>query len=167
MKKKIIIAGFAGIGKTELAKKYRNVVDLDSSDYAYDNSMVQHLSLERRKGEVRPSNPNWPDNYIEAIKAATSKYDIVLVWDREDIIKEYLANNINFSLFYPDKSDLNNYVLRYRNRGNSENYIEMKLKQYNERMLFFNKLIVPKTILKDNETLEDYLIRNGYPLSKL
>ncbi len=87
--------------------------------------------------------------------------------DREDIIKEYLANNINFSLFYPDKSDLNNYVLRYRNRGNSENYIEMKLKQYNERMLFFNKLNVPKTILKDNETLEDYLIRNGYPLSKL
>lgn len=164
MKNGLVIAGFSGIGKTELAKKYNNVIDLDSADYAYDNSALLHLPLEARKGKKRPSNPMWPDNYISVIKESLVKYDLVLVWDREDIIEEYFNNGINFVLCFPDKSDLDNYISRYRKRGNSEEYIKMKLEQYDFKMPFFERLNVDKIILKDNETLEDYLVRNNYKL---
>ena len=34
-KKPLIISGFGGVGKTTLAKKYKNVIDLESSNYQY------------------------------------------------------------------------------------------------------------------------------------
>lgn len=164
MSKGMVIAGFSGIGKTELAKKYKNVIDLDAAEYVYDNSCVAHLSLERRKGEERPTNVDWPDNYIEEIRQCILKYDLILVWDREDIINEYFKNNIDFIVCYPSKKDLPHYIERYRKRGNSEKYIKMKIKQYEKRTIFFNNLDNEQIILVNNETLEDYLIRNNYEL---
>lgn len=34
--KAVIISGFGGVGKTTLAKKYKNVIDLESSPFKYD-----------------------------------------------------------------------------------------------------------------------------------
>ncbi len=41
-------------GKTTLAKKYTDVVDLEMSDIKYDNSSVRHLTKEERKSTKRP-----------------------------------------------------------------------------------------------------------------
>ena len=60
MKKPIIIAGFAGIGKTTLAKKYKNVIDLESSLYKYDNIGLEGIPVEQRKGTIRNPNKDWP-----------------------------------------------------------------------------------------------------------
>lgn len=166
IRKGIIIAGFSGIGKTTLAKKYKNVIDLDASEYAYDETDILDVDIEKRKGEYRKPNSNWPYNYIEAIKKAVDDYDIVLVWDREDIIKEYLKNKLDFMICYPSKNDLENYVQRYKNRGNSDKYIKMKLNQYNDRIKLYNTLNVQKIILNNNETLEDWLIKNNYILKE-
>lgn len=89
MRKKIVFVDFSNIGKTELDKKYSNVIDLDSAKYDYDNTSVQHLSLEKSKGHARPTNVKWPNNYISAIKKVILNYDIVLVEVFEDIIIEY------------------------------------------------------------------------------
>lgn len=164
MKKGIIIAGFSGIGKTTLSHKYTNIIDLDSAEFVYDDSDILHVPFEKRKGENRKPNPYWPQNYINAIKKAILEYDIVLVWDRQDIINEYLNNNFEFILCYPSKEDLTNYIQRFKNRGNSEKYIKMKLSQYDEKMIFFETLNVPKIILSNNKTLEDYLKENNFKL---
>ena len=164
MGKGIIIAGFSGIGKTFLGNKYKNVLDLDSAKFVYDDSEILHIPFEQRKGEPRKPNSNWPQNYIDTIKEATIKYDIVLVWDRQDIIKEYIKNDIEFTLCYPEKGDLEKYIERFRNRGNTEKYIKMKIKQYDEKMDMFKNLNVPKVILKNNKTLEEYLIEKEYKL---
>ena len=76
----IIISGFGGVGKTELAKKYKNVIDLESSPYKYNYSGIDKLDFEQIKGkEGRKLNSNYPENYIKAIKQAVQKYDIVCV----------------------------------------------------------------------------------------
>lgn len=160
MKTPLIIAGFSGIGKTMLAKKYKNVIDLDSSEFVYDDSDIIDIPFEKRKGiKNRKKNLLWPQNYINTIISLKEKgnYDIILVWDREDIIKEYLLNKIDFVLCYPSKEDLYNYSKRFKNRGNTEEYIQFKLEQYNEKMEFFKELNVEKIILPYNYTLEDYL----------
>lgn len=157
----IIIAGFSGIGKTTLGKKYKNVVDLDSAEFAYDDSGLEHLSLEQRKGMKRKMNPDWPLNYIDKIKSLLELYDYILVWDRPDVLKEYDKNNISYCVCYPDKGALEIYKERYRKRGNSEFYINKKINQYYENMRIYEKSNIKKIILFGNETLEDYLLKNG------
>lgn len=49
MNKPLIIAGFAGIGKTTLAKKYKNVIDLESSIYKWDNTGFEDVQLNKEK----------------------------------------------------------------------------------------------------------------------
>lgn len=165
MKKSIVIAGFSGIGKTELAKKYSNVVDLDSAEYVYDDSDILDIPFERRKGEKRKPNPLWPQNYINKIKEVMTQYDFVLVWDRKDIIEEYIKNDIEFVICYPSYKDLFKYYgKRYIKRGNSRKYIRMKMIQYFKKKIYFRKLNAKKIILNHNETLEDYLLKNNYKL---
>lgn len=166
IKKGIIIAGFSGIGKTTLSKKYKNVIDLDVSEYVYDETDILDIDIERRKGEYRKQNPNWPNNYIDTIKKVLDMYDIVLVWDREDIMKEYINNGFEFMVCYPSKNDLDNYVKRYKNRGNTDKYIEMKVKQYDDRLKLYTSLNVKKVVLENNKTLEDWLLDNNYELIK-
>lgn len=42
----------------------------------------------------------------------------------------------------------------------------MKFNQYPNKMIFFKTLNVTKIVLCNNETLEDYLLKNKYPLIK-
>lgn len=162
----LIIAGFSGIGKTILGKKYKNVLDLDAAEYAYDDSHLLAIPFEARKGMKRKPNLEFPNNYIQQIKKNMNKYDIILVWDREDIIEEYIKNNIEFSLCYPQVNDLEHYINRFRNRGNSEEYIKMKLKQYYDRINTYKYLRCKRIVLTDNQTLEDYLLSRGVLLVK-
>lgn len=166
MGKGLVIAGFSGIGKTTLASKYKNVLDLDAAEFAYDDSDILDIPFEKRKGEKRKANPFWPQNYINALKEAQREYDVILVWDREDIIKEYINNGIKFILCYPSKDDLGYYIQRYRDRGNSEKYIKWKLAQYDDKMKYFKSLNIPKIILTDNNTIEDYLKNKKFKLVK-
>lgn len=162
----VVIAGFSGVGKTTLGNKYKNVIDLDSAEYVYDDSEILHLDFEARKGMDRKPNPNWPENYINKIKEEISNYDFILVWDRLDALEEYEKNNINFWLCYPDRNSLEIYKTRYKNRGNTELYIEKKIKQYYQNIEFFESLNVKKIVLKEDETLEDYLVKNNFKLVK-
>ena len=45
----IIIAGFATCGKSVLGRKYRNVIDLESSSYRH-KIFDTNLTVEQRKG---------------------------------------------------------------------------------------------------------------------
>lgn len=49
MKKALIIAGFAGVGKTTLEVKYKNVINLESSIYKWDNTGLEDIPVEARK----------------------------------------------------------------------------------------------------------------------
>ena len=166
MNKKLIIAGFAGVGKTTLAKKYQNVIDLESSTYKWDNTGLEHIPVEKRKGTKRNVNKDWPNNYINAIKEAIKKYDIVLVWIHLDALKLYDENNLDYILCFPTLESIDVYEERYKTRGNNEEYINKVVGSYNTRYYQLLNMNKEKIILNGNETLEDYLIKHNYNLIK-
>lgn len=160
-----IIASYPGVGKAYLANKYKNVIDLDSAQFAYiiDNKLL-NIKPEKRKGLYTKNNPNWPQNYINTIKEAVKSYDYVLVWTRMDAIEEYIKNGLKFSICYPDKKFFLSYEERYKNRENNNIYINKKKEEYHKYIQIFENMDVNKIILKENETLEDFLVKNNAKL---
>ena len=165
-KKQIVIAGFAGVGKTYLGNKYCNVKDLESSVYKYDYSKIKNPDHEKLKGDpTRIRNKNFPQNYISGIKQALKEYDIVAVWISRDMFKLYRQNGINFWLCYPTKASLKKYYIpRYIARGNSQRWIDGTLSYYDDIRKTAKTMKEKKIVLHNDQTLEDWLLKHNYKL---
>lgn len=114
--------------------------------------------------EKRVPNTYFPKNYIEAIKENQEKYDIVLIAYNSTIFKSLKENEIEYYLCYPDKEAKDIYIERFRKRGNNKEFIQSNIELFEEAVDIAENRKVPKMILYGNETLEDYLIKNGYNL---
>ena len=68
----VFIFAFTATGKTSLAKKYSNVIDLESTSYKYLNVNIKDESL---KSTPREENKEWPSNYFKALTEVKDKYD--------------------------------------------------------------------------------------------
>ena len=160
----VIISGFSGIGKTFLAEKYCNVLDLESSPFFWDYSSTNFdCDIEKIKGTGgRKRNLKYPQNFIDEIKSNMTKYDYILVWAHADeAVPHYNNHNIILDAYLiPSLEALEEYFDRYRQRGNTEEYLKVVLDRYNfqfERRHEISKNIV---ILEKGETLESYLLEN-------
>ena len=164
----MIIAGWAGIGKTTLAKKYKNCIDLESSAYKWIYSDEDKKNSEKLKGDKsRTPNPDYPMNYINAIIDASKKYDVVCVWSHpEHALAYYDQYGIDYVLCYPTKDANAEYTNRMRNRGNTDEFIKSLNNVYEKRFEEFNNNPHKKIILNPHETLEDRLLEMGIKLIK-
>ena len=168
MGKGIIIAAFATCGKTYLGKKYRNVIDIESSNYKYDNTEIMNIPAEERKGTFRKINPNWPSNYYRAIIDAQEKYDVVLVQLKPEHFDYFDRNNIKYSIAYPSLENWDEVKKRCIARNNNESFI-IRLKEvfkpYYEDSI--NRKYEKLYILYNDMTLEDCLIKDNIYLEKI
>ena len=165
MTKGIVIAGFAGIGKSTLSEKYENIINLDSVFFKFKN--VDGLSEEEIKNiEIKEEIPNWEANYMEEILKKRNQYDIVLVPSQPRLLPWYEKYEIEYILCYPHKDYINEYFKRYEERGNNEYFINKMRNGYQEEYEIWKQKEVLKFILEENEYLEDYLLKNNYELKK-
>lgn len=158
-----VISVFAGLGKTTVSKKYPNVCDLQSSPYRCEYSNIDKKDYEKMKcDKTRVINPNWPNNYLEALKKAIEEYDLVLVPSNPDIRKLLQENNIDFLFVLPSIDSREILLNRYKKRKNNKELIDevtnyfdtwsRNQKDYNYKIEIINK----------DKYLEDLLLDLGY-----
>lgn len=114
MKSTVIIAGFPGIGKSHLFKeKMKDKIILDS-----DSSMFSKL-------EDGEHNPDFPLNYIKHIKENIGVADIILVSTHEQVRRLLEKEYILYNIVYPSIELKEEYIDRYKNRNNTEEFISI------------------------------------------
>lgn len=163
MSKGIIVAGFGAIGKTTLHEKYKDVIDMESGMYQWDNVGFEDIPYEKRKGTTdRKKNKEWPQNYFKAILEAQEKYKIVLTSMHWDLLNFFESNNIEYYLAFPSLDSEKVLEKRCYDRGNNKVFtdkLKINLYSWNEIIKKYH----PKELLRiqKNEYLEDVLKNKG------
>ena len=106
MKTKVYSA-FPGVGKTSYFNKTnKNVWDSDSSKF---------------------DKKHFPENYIEHIKSGldNESVDKILVSSHIDVRDALVKNGISCVLVYPDRSLKDEYIQRYKDRGNNDAFVKL------------------------------------------
>ena len=155
----MIIAGFPCIGKTTMAKKYNNVLDLSSTKFHYliaDDSLDE--DLKGNESNLKP-HPNWPQNYIEEIQAVKDKYDVVFVLARDYILEEMNKLKISYLIAVPEENLKQEYITRAVLRGNTKNFVLGFDARYDKWRNMMLSQPAEKIYLKKGEYIEDALKR--------
>lgn len=164
MSKGIIIAGFATVGKTFLSKKYKNILDLESSQYKYDYTGYENIDYEKLKGTFgRKENKEWPYNYYKAIKEEQNNYDIIFVQLNLQHLEYFDKNNIEYYIVYPSLDSWEWVKQRSIKRGNNRRWLN-RLKNVFEEYYIASKKSKCKELFIVNEeiSLEDILKEKNF-----
>lgn len=179
MKNKILILAYMGTGKTELEHQYNNVVDMDFQDYKfiYDES-IRDLPLEQRKGRtlLRTENPDYPSNFINEILTELETGKIVVSPFIEHVFyaidsEEFKRNfqNTKIILVFPNENNFEEYVDRFKKRGNSEEFVIRRRKEFPSLVELFNKASdddYEKIVIKPKQFLSEVLVEYGMNLKR-
>jgi len=161
--KKIIIAAFAGTGKTYLANKYSNVIDIEPANYKWNSD---NIITEKDKGKYQKIREEWPQNYVNEIIKEHNNYDIVLIGLNRDARNLLYKMGYEYSICFPSSDRKNEYIQRYKDRGNSEEFLNKQAYYFDNELPLLYKEPLEKMILEGNEFLEEYLLRNDFTLIK-
>lgn len=109
--KSILVAAFPGTGKSH----YCNVdVDNMPAKFATDSDSSKF------------DKTNFPNNYIEHINQKIEEgYARIFISSHKDVRNALVENKLLFVLIYPSKDLKEEYLERYRQRGNNEKFIQL------------------------------------------
>ena len=151
-----IVSGFPAIGKSTAAKLYPTFFrDLESSDFHWIPNQFD-------ENNEKVLNPQWPQNYINQIKALekSGMYSAVCVSSHHDIRKLMAENGIKYTNLYPknDFKTKNVILRRMRVRQSPDSMIELIDKNWDS---FINDMATDKgsvtNLELDERSLEDWI----------
>lgn len=93
-----------------------SILDSDSSNFSWVKDKDGNNTTTR--------NPNFPQNYIEHIKSNIGKVDIIFVSSHEIVRQALYENDIKTVIVYPSKDMKEDFIKRYKDRGNNESFIK-------------------------------------------
>lgn len=151
----VFVYCYTATGKSTVAKKYANVIDMESTLFKYKNTNTEN---EGAKGTKREINLDYPMNYYKALSEVKDKYDYILVSDNA-CDKYFRENNIAYWQVFPHKSLKEEYVARMKQRGNNHDFIAYQIKLWEQWIdECKNDKCAAKLIeLKSGQYLEDVL----------
>lgn len=151
-----VILGFPGVGKTVAEENFEGVIDLESSSFKYIETFK--TSEEGKGNPNRTLDPNYPKNYIQAIQAAMSTHKVVLASMHPEVRDGLRLLGVEYWVCFPSHDCKEEYMARYRDRGNSEYFLKSMEEFFYEsirRLDGYDRRVE----LTHGETLSDYLLK--------
>lgn len=122
----VILACFAGLGKTE-AGKIDGVLDMESSFYRY-KYIDDSIDIERVKGtEDRQYNWLFPYNFIDDLIRNLYKQKAILIPLVPEVMAALERRHIKYSIVYAKKSRMDKLAEDFKKRGNNQEFIDNTL----------------------------------------
>jgi len=115
MKRAKVISGFPGIGKSTLFENNRALEFLDSDS--------TNFSWADESKETR--NQDWPQNYMEHIVESAKYADAIFVSTHDTVRNALIESRVPFVLVYPSLEMKEEYIQRYKDRGNDEKFVKL------------------------------------------
>ena len=144
-KKGIIICGFAGIGKTNF------------SSYVPNFENVSYYDLQ---SSYFRKNEGWEKTYVDCAEALTEKYDYVFLSTHDMAIDELIRRSSKFYVVYPKIHCKAEYKERFKLRGNSDEYIDKFMKNWDSFIARLDKLDTNNRVsLRTGQYLSDVIER--------
>lgn len=165
----MIYAAYAGTGKSYFCQEHPEAIDLICMPFKYTNLPEIYGSIESdRKGEQVKANQelilrsHWVLYYYWAIKYLLYYCpEIPIVIPTIDLILNFLeADQIPYMLIYPEKNLKDEYEKRYRNRGNTEEFLDIFIGQWEFRIEELEQRNSPLTkhiVLQEEQYLSDVI----------
>ena len=165
MKNTIIISAMPCCGKTYCFNHYQNdysILDSDSSNFSWEK--------DKNGKNTKVRNSNFPTNYMEYIDNSIGKVDFIFISSHKIVREALVKNNIKFLLVYPEITCKQEYLMRAKERGSSEDFINML---NNNWVDFYNDIrnqsvqgLIIKQELGSNEFIDKRMLDTLYNNSK-
>lgn len=134
----MIIAGFAGVGKTYFCDRTKNAIDFVVMPFKYSN--FYRISKKILGDESIKANEElklvigWDEYYYHALVDTFRKYpeELILIPTVISILERLRTDNIPYIIVYPNITDKREYERRYKERGNSDEFMKIFLDKWNE-----------------------------------
>lgn len=134
----MIIAAYAGTGKSTFAAQTEDTVDLPIMPYRWilppiDKPPAKLEELEREKGAIfRLADPRFPLNYLAEILKAERAHKFVLIPTNGEVILRLQEDyGRNVLLCYPEDACREEYRKRFLSRGNSDCFLTLFIDGWN------------------------------------
>jgi len=162
----MIIAIYAGTGKTTMAKLYpQTVLDFVCMPYKY---VMGQEDVDSEACKANPDNimqVDWPYNYVSAIQSALNNCKLLLIPTDVYVLALLRQENIPYYLCYPQRSAKEIYRKCFVDRGNTEEFIEIFINKWDSFLATFEKdTYGHHIVLKPNQFLADVIKSNDLNL---
>lgn len=128
----VVLSCFPCSGKTYCKNHTYSlkIKDSDSSIYHWERDSFGNKIKDKNGDPI--VNRNWPDNYIDAIKADMDEYDVIFVSSHQEIRDALRDAGIKFTTVYPDPDLKEECIDRAINRRNNGFPIEVLDKNWDK-----------------------------------
>jgi hypothetical protein len=134
-----VISGFPGVGKSYFFTKFKDSNVLDSDSSKFDKS-------------------EFPENYIKHIKENLDSADLIFVSSHQEVRDALREEGIDFVLVYPDRSIKEEYINRYKQRGNLDYFVKRLESNWEDWMTGLENDPCPTHVkLREGEYLADVI----------
>ena len=124
----MIIAAYAGTGKTFFSRKIYGAVDFVCMPYKYylPDGVLSYEESECGKADLSlVIREEWPNNYIKAVINQYNENRYVIIPPIIPVLEALRDEKIPYILCYPDRNAKDEYEQRYKRRGNTDNFLDI------------------------------------------
>ena len=159
----MIIAAHAGTGKTRFANLVYDAVDFICMPYKYylPDGTLSYEEVEESKADLTLElREEWPGNYIKAVINQYNENRYVIIPPIKRVLEALREEEIPYILCYPKRSDKDEYERRYRERGNSESFLDIFIGHWDSFLdLMESDPGKHHIVMESDEYLTDLLLR--------